>query len=217
MQNQKKYYVVWEGRICGVYDNWGSCKKQIDNYQGAKYKSFPTKIEADKAFFDGYSKFYKENRPAKRGGAYLQTHDGEKPVLNSLSVDAAWNTVTKKMEYQGVYTATKELIFHKGPFPGASNNIGEFLALVHGLALLKKQRSSIPIYTDSVTAMAWVRQKKHKSVILPTCENEEIFDLLQRAELWLINNEYTTKIIKWNTPVWGEIPADFGRKQISSL
>ena len=210
MQNQKKHYVVWEGRICGVYDNWENCKKQIENYQGAKYKSFPDKIEADKAFFVGYHKFYKENPTKKSGTVFL--NDGEKPVLNSLSVDAAWNTVTKEMEYQGVYTATKELIFHKGPFQGATNNVGEFLALVHGLALLKKQGSPIPIYTDSVTAMAWVRQKKHKSVVLPTRENEEIFDLLQRAELWLVNNEYTTKIIKWNTPVWGEIPADFGRK-----
>lgn len=212
MQNQKKYYVVWEGRICGVYDQWEDCKKQIDNYQGAKYKSFPDKTKADKAFFDGYYKFYKENLTAKNKGIPLLSSNAEKPVLNSLSVDAAWNTVTKKMEYQGVYTATKELIFHKGPFQGATNNIGEFLALVHGLALLKKQGSAIPIYTDSVTAMAWVRQKKHKSIILPTQENEEIFNLLQRAELWLINNEYTTKIIKWNTPIWGEIPADFGRK-----
>ena len=212
MQNKKKYYVVWEGRICGVYEQWDDCKKQIENYQGAKYKSFPDKATADKAFFEGYYKFYKANPVVKKEGIPLLSHEGEKPVLNSLSVDAAWNTVTKDMEYQGVYTATKELIFHKGPFKGASNNIGEFLALVHGLALLKKQGSPVPIYTDSVTAMAWVRHKKHKSIILPTRENEEIFNLLQRAELWLINNEYTTKIIKWNTPVWGEIPADFGRK-----
>ncbi len=212
MQNQKKYYVVWEGRFCGVYDNWKDCEKQIRDYPGAKYKSFPSKAEADRAFFDGHYKYYKKNPPAKKRELLSSLKSEERPVLNSLSVDAAWNTVTKVMEYQGVYTATKELIFHKGPFRGASNNIGEFLALVHGLALLKKQKSPIPIYTDSVTAMAWVRQKKHKSVILPNEENEKIFDLLQRAELWLINNEYTTKIIKWNTPIWGEIPADFGRK-----
>lgn len=213
MTNKKKYYVVWAGRVCGVFDDWGTCKKQIDNFQGAKYKSFESKIEADKAFLDGYEKYYKEHPVKKSGNAltFLNSNDA-KPQLNSLSVDAAWNTVTKDMEYQGVYTATKELIFKKGPFKGASNNIGEFLALVHGLALLKQQKSLIPIYSDSITAIAWVRQKKHKSVILPTAENEEVFDLLQRAELWLINNTYTTQIIKWNTKGWGEIPADFGRK-----
>lgn len=211
MSGKKKYYVVWEGRIRGVYDDWATCKEQIDQYQGAKYKGFESKLEANRAFEDGYALYYKKN-PSHRNSAILSSMNQGKPILNSLSVDAAWNTVTKAMEYQGVYTATKELIFKKGPYPGASNNIGEFLALVHGLALLKKQNSPIPIYSDSITAIAWVREKKHKSVILPTEKNEEIFDMLQRAELWLINNTFTTKILKWDTRSWGEIPADFGRK-----
>lgn len=213
MTNNKKYYVVWTGRITGVFDDWATCKAQIDNFQGAKYKSFPSRMEAERAFFDGYSAYYKKNPPVRKdAGGMKLTADDPKPQLNSLSVDAAWNTVTKDMEYQGVYTATRELIFKKGPYKGASNNIGEFLALVHGLALLKQQNSPIPIYTDSVTAMTWVRHKKSKSVILPTEENREVFELLQRAELWLQNNQYTTPIIKWNTKLWGEIPADFGRK-----
>ncbi|MDL2297128.1 ribonuclease H family protein [Bacteroidales bacterium OttesenSCG-928-C03] len=212
MAGNKKYYVVWEGRISGVYDSWAACKEQIDQFQGAKYKGFESKMEADKAFHDGYAQYYKKNPVARKSQLILPGSDGSGPILNSLSVDAAWNTVSKVMEYQGVYTATKELIFRKGPYAGASNNIGEFLALVHGLALLKKQNSPVPIYSDSITAIAWVREKKHKSVILPTRENEEIFEMLQRAELWLINNTFTTKILKWNTKVWGEIPADFGRK-----
>ena len=213
MTSKKKYYVVWEGKTSGVFDNWATCKAQIDQYQGAKYKSFESKEEAEKAFLNGYAKYYRDNPVIKKAQSPLSFHaKSSGPQLNSLSVDAAWNTVTKRMEYQGVYTATKELIFHKGPFDGATNNIGEFLAVVHGLALLKKQNSPIPIYTDSITAIAWVRQKKHKSIVLPTKENEEIFELLQRAELWLINNSFTTPIIKWETKIWGEIPADFGRK-----
>lgn len=212
MESKRKYYVVWEGRISGVYDNWQSCKEQIDQYQGAKYKGFPSKLEADKAFREGYAQFYKNNPAARKSQTSAFGGTSDAPILNSLSVDAAWNTVSKAMEYQGVYTASKELIFKKGPYAGASNNIGEFLALVHGLALLKKQNSPIPIYSDSITAIAWVRDKKHKSVILPTEQNEEIFEMLQRAELWLLNNSFTTKILKWNTKEWGEIPADFGRK-----
>jgi ribonuclease HI len=120
--------------------------------------------------------------------------------------------VTKQMEYRGVYTRTQEVWFHQGPFQGATNNIGEFLALVHALALLKQKQINIPIYSDSITAIAWVRHKKHKSVVLPTEKNMTVFDLLQRAEFWLQNNTFTTPIIKWNTRCWGEIPADFGRK-----
>ena len=213
MSINKKYYVVWAGRVCGVYDSWAVCKAQIDNFTGAKYKSFESKMDADKAFMQGFQQYYKEHPVARKGQSQmLLSADAPKPQLNSLSVDAAWNTVSKDMEYQGVYTATKELIFHKGPFKGASNNIGEFLALVHGLALLKQQNSTIPVYTDSITAIAWVREKRHKSVIIPTRENEEVFNLLQRAQLWLINNTFPNPIIKWNTKGWGEIPADFGRK-----
>ena len=213
MATKQKYYVVWVGRICGVYDNWNSCRDQVFGFEDAKYKGFESKLEANKAFNLGYKAFYKQSPSIGKSDKFnfLSTSDTQ-PVLNSLSVDAACNMVTGEMEYQGVHTGTKERWFYKGPFCKASNNIGEFLALVHGLALLKQTNSSMPIYSDSITAIAWVRHKKHKSIVLPTAENELIFDLLIRAELWLKNNTFSTPIIKWNTKNWGEIPADFGRK-----
>jgi len=204
---KNKFYVVWQGRTCGVFDNWNDCKAQVDGFENAKYKSFETKTEAEKAYADGYKNYYKN-----RGGVLQYTSSDSAPILNSLSVDAACNMVTGQMEYKGVHTGTKELWFKQGPFPKASNNIGEFLALVHGLALLKQKNINIPIYSDSITAIAWVRQKKHKSIVLPTEENEVIFDLLIRAESWLQNNSFQTPIIKWDTKQWGDIPADFGRK-----
>jgi ribonuclease HI len=212
MTTKQKYYVVWSGRICGVFDNWKSCNDQVFGFDGAKYKSFESKIEADKAFLDGYAKYYKKNPSTSNRSSYSITGNNEQPILNSLAVDAACNMTTGQMEYRGVYSATKEVWFHKGPFQGASNNIGEFLALVHGLALLKQMNSPLPLYSDSITAIAWVRHKKHKSIVLPTDANDVIFDLLARAEFWLNNNTFTTPIIKWNTKKWGEIPADFGRK-----
>ena len=207
---KNKFYVVWQGRICGVFDNWNDCNAQVSGFESAKYKSFETKAEAEKAFTDGYKDYYKKNPTTSKN--YAAFFSDEPPVLNSLSVDAACNMVTGQMEYKGVHTGTKELWFKQGPFPKASNNIGEFLALVHGLALLKQKNINIPIYSDSITAIAWVRHKKHKSIVLPTEENEVIFDLLTRAEFWLQNNTFTTPIVKWNTAKWGEIPADFGRK-----
>jgi len=207
---KNKFYVVWQGRVCGIFDNWNDCNAQVSGYENAKYKSFETKIEAEKAFAEGYKKYYKNNPITSIGATAL--FSGSSPILNSLSVDAACNMVTGQMEYRGVHTGTKELWFKQGPFPKASNNIGEFLALVHGLALLKQKNINIPIYSDSITAIAWVRHKKHKSIVLPTEENEVIFDLLIRAELWLQNNMFQNPIIKWDTKNWGEIPADFGRK-----
>jgi len=214
---KNKFYVVWQGRINGIFDNWNDCNAQVNGFEGAKYKSFEKKIEAEKAYADGYKNYYKtHNRDAAYHVSTSKNHadffSNEPPVLNSLSVDAACNMVTGQMEYQGVHTGTKELWFKQGPFPKASNNIGEFLALVHGLALLKQKNINIPIYSDSITAIAWVRHKKHKSIVLPTEENEVIFDLLLRAEQWLQNNSFQMPIFKWNTRKWGEIPADFGRK-----
>ena len=213
MAKQQKYYVVWVGAKPGVYDNWNDCKKQVFHFENAKYKSFESRAEAEAAFKQGYEKYYKNNpSPNNSAKQLLLLQDQPKPILRSLSVDAAWNSVTKVMEYRGVYTETGVEWFHKGPFPRATNNVGEFLAIVHGLALIKQKGYDIPIYTDSMTALSWVRKKKHNSVILPTAENEEVINLLERAENWLRNNTYETPIYKWNTPLWGEIPADFGRK-----
>jgi len=203
-----KYYVVWNGRNCGVFDNWNDCRIQVDGFENAKYKSFEKKTDAETAFFAGYTDYIRNK--SKKSTILFELN--EPPILNSLSVDAACNIVTGQMEYQGVHTGTKELWFRQGPFPKASNNIGEFLALVHGLALLNQKNINIPLYSDSITAIAWVRKKKHNSIVLPTKQNEIIFDLLVRAEFWLQNNSFKVPIIKWNTKKWGEIPADFGRK-----
>src|SRR5574344_24945 len=212
MMNKKKYYVVWQGRKPGVYDTWKECQAQILEFPGAKYKGFESSMEAQKHFLGGYENYYKQNPPVKKKQIpYLTDHD-EKPDLDSICVDAACNMVTRVMEYRGVDTRTGEQIFHQGPFKNATNNIGEFLALVHGLALLKQQGSNKAIYTDSITAISWVRHKKHKSIISPIEENALLFDLLARAEKWLNENQYANPIIKWNTRLWGEIPADFGRK-----
>ena len=135
-----------------------------------------------------------------------------KPINESLAVDAACSGNPGDMEYRGVYTATGQEIFHIGPLKKGTNNIGEFLALVHGLALLKQKGSDLPIYSDSRNAIIWVKKKKCKTLLEREPVNEPIFELIERAEKWLNSNTYTTTILKWETAVWGEIPADFGRK-----
>jgi len=134
------------------------------------------------------------------------------PVLNSISVDAASSGNPGVMEYQGVDTETKEVLFKMGPFNNATNNIGEFLALVHGIAILEKDLKKKIIYSDSITAMSWVRKKRCQTKLVRSKENEEVFVLIDRAISWLKENKYSAIIKKWETKNWGEIPADFGRK-----
>jgi len=127
-------------------------------------------------------------------------------------VDAACSGNPGKMEYRGVCVATGEEIFHFGPLEGGTNNIGEFLGIVHALALLKQQNNAIPVYSDSTNAIKWVKKKKCNTKLKPTNENKYLFELISRAEKWLTENDYPNPIIKWETDKWGEIPADFGRK-----
>lgn len=134
------------------------------------------------------------------------------PLLPALAVDAACSGNPGVMEFRGVIADTGTEVFHRGPFPQGTNNIGEFLALVLGLAYLKQNNLPWNIYTDSVTALAWVRQRKCKSKLLRTPQTEQLFQMVAKAEAWLRANTYTTRIYKWDTEKWGEIPADFGRK-----
>jgi ribonuclease HI len=205
--SQQKWYVVWKGIEPGIYGAWLDCKRQIDGFEGALYKSFGSQDEATEAFRSGPWSYLRKNNSKPAFSA------GSKGIIkNSLAVDAACSGNPGIMEYRGVSVETGEQIFHAGPFQNATNNIGEFLALVHGLALLKKQKLAIPVYSDSVNAISWVRNKKCKTKLEPSVKNRDVFDLIERAEHWLENNTYTNKILKWETQVWGEIPADFGRK-----
>lgn len=155
---------------------------------------------------------YRQNAKSKSGGSKPSSDTLPSCVIdNSLAVDAACSGNPGPMEYRGVHIASRQEIFHFGPMKG-TNNIGEFLAIVHGLALLKNKGFDMPIYSDSANAISWVRQKKCKTKLPRTPETEELFLLIERAEKWLQGNTYTTRILKWETKEWGEIPADFGRK-----
>lgn len=205
----KKYYAVWEGHNKGLFENWADCKKAVDGYIGAKYKSFTSKDEAQKALEDNpYKHIGKNEKIAKSAVGHSKTP----PATQSIAVDAACNMVSGEMEYQGVYSLSGELIFKMGPFSGASNNIGEFLALVHALAWCKAKGVDLPIYSDSKTAIAWVRNKKARTTVTESNQNIRVFDLITRAENWLKTHTWTNKILKWDTENWGEIPADYGRK-----
>jgi len=211
MGKKQKYYVVWQGHKEGIFDSWKECKRAVANYPQAQYKSFETRAKAIKAF-DGVYADYVNKTPKKNVLSQEQLAQIGMPNLYSIAVDAASSGNPGKMEYRGVDTQTQKQLFHQGPFTQGTNNIGEFLALVHGLAYLKQKNSDRLLYTDSKIAMSWVRQKKCKTKLSPNPKNTKVMELVVRAENWLKSNSYNTKIVKWETKAWGEIPADFGRK-----
>lgn len=211
MAKKNKFYVVWKGKKPGIYDSWTACKKEIQGVEGARYMGFPTKEEAEAAFRESYEESRKTRKKKLGTDREALARIGH-PSYNSIAVDAASSGNPGVMEYQGVDTRSGKKLFAQGPFPEGTNNIGEFLAIVHGLAYLKKRNSNRVIYSDSRTAIGWVRKKKCNTRLKESEKNRELFELVRRAENWLQNNRYTTPVVKWETRAWGEIPADFGRK-----
>ena len=212
MSKKKKYYTVWKGHKTGVFKSWKDCKIQIKNYDGAQYKSFTTEDAANEALNGNYFDFIGKNKSFKTELSAEELKKIGKPNYNSIAVDAASSGNPGIMEYRGVDTKSKKQLFIQGPFAQGTNNIGEFLALVHGLSFLKKHDSDRILYTDSRTAMSWVRKKTCNSKLKRTAKNKPVYDLVDRAVIWLKENDYKTTIVKWETKAWGEIPADFGRK-----
>jgi ribonuclease HI len=208
---KRKYYVVWVGRETGVFDNWKDCHEQIFSYPKAVYKSFKTKELAEEAFKSSSKEFIGKNTLDTPLTIDQLIKIGD-PIKESISVDGAWNTYTGVVEYQGVHTGTRKVLFQVGPFEDGTNNIVEFLAIVHALAYCKKNNIKLPIYSDSRNAIGWVKYKKARTNHKISEKNIKLFELIERATKWLKENSYENEILKWETKAWGENPADFGRK-----
>jgi len=206
MGKKQKFYVVWVGYKPGVYSSWDDCRKQVEGFQGAKFKAFSSKQEAVQALDSGPENF-KEQKLEKNFDSLVNP-----PLIQSICVDAACSGNPGKMEYRGVFTATGTEIFKSKVYDLGTNNIGEFLAIVHGLAWQKKNKTNYLIYSDSRNAINWVKEGKAKTKLAYNDQTKELFAVIKRAEDWLKNNDFRVAVLKWETEQWGEIPADFGRK-----
>jgi ribonuclease HI len=205
MAISKKYYAVWKGRHRGIFDTWEHCLAQVNGFPGAQYKAFPTRALARQALDQPYG-----NSLATKSGQHitrLQALPSE-----GIVVDASCPGNPGPVEFRGVNLRDGKEIFHRGPFTNGTNNIGEFLAIVHALEYIQQKNQRLPIYSDSKIAIGWVRKKSCQTKQSASKTNAELFRLIRRAEDWLRENDYPTSILKWKTEEWGENPADFGRK-----
>ena len=205
---KQKFYAVWKGRKKGVFASWAECAAQVSGFVGAQFKAFESRAEAEKAFKANYENY--KGKPASSG---KWKHAENPPHVPSMCVDAACNGSPGTLEYRGVLTATGEQIFHSGPFEQGTNNVGEFLAIVHALTWLSKHNKRMPVYSDSENGIAWVMTGECKTKLKHTKKNALLFALIHSAENWLAENELMDdSVLKWETEHWGENPADFGRK-----
>lgn len=207
MAKNQKYYVVWHGVTPGIYKSWPECLAQVKAFPNAKYKAFASISEAKEAYHSNY-----ENNIERKKTRTVENWKTLVPI-GSIAVDAACSGNPGDLEYRGVDAHSGTEIFKVGPLNHGTNNVGEFLAIVHALALLKKNNdSSKVIFSDSKIAINWIKLKHPNTKLKFSNRNKPLHDLLQRGIQWLENNSFKNKILKWETEKWGENPADFGRK-----
>ncbi|MDP2995352.1 MAG: ribonuclease H family protein [Anaerolineales bacterium] len=216
MAEKPKFYVVWKGRRTGVFSSWEACAAQVQGVTGAQYKSFTSRAAAEQALRGKYAAHV--GKPVSSGDWLFAPNP---PVAESVVVDAACSGSPGRLEYRGVDLRSGKEVFRQGPYENGTNNVGEFLAIVHALALLEEQGSALPragtgtttpVYSDSETAIAWVKAKQCNTELAADETNAPLFELINRAEDWLAEHKTASPILKWDTKAWGEIPADFNRK-----
>lgn len=191
----KKYYAIRKGRQTGIFESWDECKSNTHGFKGAEFKSFTDKNEALR---------------------YLHDRNGDESIPHEyLAVDVGCRgrIPNLNIEYKLVYVkGNEQIVVYESPvYPQGTNNIGEFLAIVHGIGWLNQEGLDLPIFSDSKTAITWFKRGKANSKLKQTSENEPLFELLNRAEKFL-KTDHGVQVLKWETDKWGEIPADYGRK-----
>lgn len=227
----KKFYTVWVGRHPGVYDNWDDAREQVEGFPGARYRGFDSAEAATRAYREELSREETHDLGNLIAGAGnhrrpAMSKNGNKPAgavqsdyfqfpeidLKGWAVDASCLGNPGRMEYRCVELMSGREIFHMGPFEQGTNNIGEFLAIVHALALMYRDNDWHTLYSDSRIAMGWVKKRQPKTTLQMNDSNRKLFELLGRGVVWLRIHDWPVKILKWDTDKWGEVPADFDRK-----
>lgn len=223
---KNKIYVVYVGRQPGLYETWDECRAEVEGYPGARYKSFYSKEEAVMSMRESdasasmalrqIARHLQEDTPEVVAPRTKKASPSVYPpdvILNSLAVDAGCMGNPGIMEYRGVYVQTGQEVFKVGPYHDGTNNIGEFLAIVHALALMEQRGiKGKVIYSDSYNAALWVKKRKCKTTLVRDARTAKLYEVIARAENWLLTHPCATPVLKWYTAQWGEIPADFGRK-----
>jgi len=165
----KKFYVVWQGRETGVFTDWETCKKHIDRYAGARYKSFKTRAEAESAFRSGHAAAKTSTKTPHR-----RTSGKGLPTLTADAVDKL-DIRTKIFTDGGCepnpgQAGSGVAVYRDGDLaelwyglytPHGTNNTAELNALHQALLMAQReiaQANTVAIFCDSKYAIQCITQ-----------------------------------------------------------
>jgi ribonuclease HI len=165
----KKFYVVWEGREKGIFTDWDTCKKHIDKFAGAKYKSFKSRADAESAFQGGAQTALKKPKPAPRKytGKGLKTYSAEEiadlPAQTKIFTDGGCEpNPGQAASGVAVYRGGLVSELWYGLYnPQGTNNTAELNALHQALLMAENEvakQEPVAIFCDSKYAIQCVTQ-----------------------------------------------------------
>lgn len=119
------------------------------------------------------------------------------------------NTKSRKMEYKAFNEETQKWIFQKKYTGYCTQNISDFISIVHALHYCNENSLDSPIYNNNKIAINWANNKKTNTQLFKNNENKEIFQLYENALVWLKQNECSNQILFWNKKEMGNIEKPF--------
>ena len=153
----KKFYVVWQGREKGIFTTWAECKKQVDHFPGARYKSFPT-LDAAESAFKGTKNTSSQKSPTKKRSTTNTVKTYTASEINALAIDIKIFTdggcepnPGKAGSGIALYRNNKlDALWYGLYSPKGTNNTAELNALHQALILTQdeiKKDTTLPILT----------------------------------------------------------------------
>jgi ribonuclease HI len=138
----KKFYVVWTGRQTGVFTDWPTAQRSVDGFPGAKYKSFPTRAEAETALRAGAPP-----RTAARSATTKQTKPAQDDAFASDSVVSLQIYCDGACEPNPGNAGSGVVVYRAGAVtelwyglynPNGTNNTAELNGLLSALLMAEK-------------------------------------------------------------------------------
>jgi ribonuclease HI len=163
----QKFYVVWSGRQTGVFTDWASTRRAVDNYSGARFKSFPTRAEAEQAFARGG---YSSVSAKMTGGEKTRASGGEKRAAHSAHRFDVSIYCDGACEPNPGHAGSGIVVYRAGQLaqlwfglyhPSGTNNTAELNALHHALRMAEAEidsGNSVEVCSDSAYSINCVRR-----------------------------------------------------------
>ncbi len=161
----QKFYVVWAGRQTGVFTDWATTLRAVDGYAGARFKSYPTRADAEEAFRSGAASVGPKTPSKQKSGTdnseHRAAHTAHRFDVSIYCDGACEPNPGNAGSGIVVYRAGKLAELWYGLYnPMGTNNTAELNALYHALRMAEaeiKAGHTVEVCSDSAYSINCIR------------------------------------------------------------